>query len=175
MGICYSLTLPSWLSFNHWPPSSSLRNPIHFGDRALHRAPVHLAGQLIYLWILTPERLNPISYTSSVWLGFFSKGADNPKPWKWCLLILEHCLLPEYLPVITLRGILSHLGVREDLLIPKEMLCEEKSQRFGTWQIWGIPTLLLNLGYILNSSKPISSSVKMRGVILTYMTTVKIK
>lgn len=36
-----------------------------FWDAVLHQAPVHLAGQLIYLWILTPERLNSISYTSS--------------------------------------------------------------------------------------------------------------
>lgn len=35
------------------------------GDGVLPQAPVHVAGQLIYLWILTPERLKPISYTCS--------------------------------------------------------------------------------------------------------------
>lgn len=63
-------------------------------------------------------------------------------------------------------GTFSSLGIREDL---HDVLHREKKQRSGTWQIWGSSQLCyLILDKLLNFSKPIFSSIKMRSESYSY-------
>lgn len=75
--LCQSWMLLGFIIYSHisWL-NSCLSIPVPLWDGVLYWAPGLLAGQRIYLLILTPEGLSPISCTLIFGLGFFPEDKE---------------------------------------------------------------------------------------------------